>query len=144
MCRLAPAPRLQALTVEKEHDNEFGMGESDDEVGDEEEAKRNFFSFSLHPSFNIRDDGLGVWKNYKSEKITKIQKLDNQVKPGKWDCFPLLPKSLTKYDATPPPKKYEDNIYMKNSCSCSQEKVDNTKIESHRRSKCNLTWRSRF
>ena len=39
-----PAPRLQALTVEKEHDDEFGMGESDDEIGDEEDAKRNFFS----------------------------------------------------------------------------------------------------
>ena len=42
-----PAPRLQALTVEKEHDDEVGMGESDDEVGDEEDAKRNFISLFL-------------------------------------------------------------------------------------------------
>lgn len=39
---LRPVPRLQALTVEKELSFEYddiGMGESDDEVGDDEVPK---------------------------------------------------------------------------------------------------------
>lgn len=39
--QVRPQPRLQALTIERElsYDDEFGFGESDDEVGDEEDIK---------------------------------------------------------------------------------------------------------
>ena len=39
--QVRPQPRLQALTVERSvsHDEDIGMGESEDELGDDEEAK---------------------------------------------------------------------------------------------------------
>ena len=92
-----PAPRLQALTVEKEHDDEFGMGESDDEIGDEEDAKRNFFSIFPASIIRIRDDVKGGYRasyssilvgattrllnsnSYENDKSRKYKKLQSDV-----------------------------------------------------------------